>query len=298
MGARRRPPPVLPPVDRIQRHPHHRVGRIAGLHQEQDRGRSDRRHHRLHVLLPGQRRVGDRRAVDVGALRAEAPAVVAAERCVAPRVRGQRALERVAADDLGDVEEDDVVAVSQPDDVQQELLLPRVGDRGVVVEAIARDRPGPEARARGQREERDGEQGEARPHRSRSRDAGRAQDGLHVARGPEARAMRMDGPFTMCSPSYRARAVPCAPREHRFDRGAERAGPESFVDARQAARTAAPVESVVGALSAEPPRTTARRTARAPRSPAPCCRSTPTRRCRGCRRPSGRSRSRGSGRTG
>jgi hypothetical protein len=114
------------------------------LDEKHDRARWKRRHHRLDEVRASERRIGDRRPVEVTPTGAEIQevsevslrALVAGEDAAASR---QGAFKFVAADHLAHLHKYRDIRIPEPDDVQERLLLPGVADRGNVIEPVSID---------------------------------------------------------------------------------------------------------------------------------------------------------------
>ena len=148
---------VVEAIHDVHREPKDDVRGIPRLNHAQEGRRGDRRHQGAREALARERGVGDGRPVGILTLSAQRHAAVGhpwhypAGAEDAPQ-RRERALHRVPADDLPDVQEHRGVAVPQLDEVQEHLALPRLGDRPRVVESVARHRRRADARASGHAE--------------------------------------------------------------------------------------------------------------------------------------------------
>jgi hypothetical protein len=143
--------PVVDAVDRLHGKPEHDIDREARLQDVHDGLRRDAAHDRAREALARQRRVGDRRAVVVGDAGRRADGTGdglergALVEGIETRRAGNRALHRVAGDDLADIHEDGNVAVADLHQIEQHLGLPRFAHRAGIVEAIAGHRARPHA---------------------------------------------------------------------------------------------------------------------------------------------------------
>ena len=151
--------PILDAVERVHRQPQRQVDGIPCLDQAQNRRGGNWRHQGAGKPLAHQRRVGDGRSIGELALRAQPDAAVGNPRHHAAGAedvpcRRERALHRVAADDLPHVQEHRGVAVAELHQVQQHLALPGLGHGRGIVEPVPGHRGGPDARTSHQQQDR------------------------------------------------------------------------------------------------------------------------------------------------
>src|SRR5262249_49737342 len=113
-------------VDRLHTDLEEHIHRPSRLDEKHDRTGRKRCHHGLDEISPRERRIGDRRPIQVTAARTEIQKISEGSwrGLVADATAGrERALQFISADDLAHVHKDWDIGITYLDDVQENLLL-------------------------------------------------------------------------------------------------------------------------------------------------------------------------------